>query len=338
MYYPYRVFIAGDRAFNNYFLYAYYLNGYTNDKTVLYSARPSHIDNMTEVFATSKNVIHLSCDAERVIQQSGKEMLYQKIAQAANFAVIFRDPNKENDYQDLLYAFIVHEREFRIIDIFPEDIITPNRVQKKTQVKFSDIYQSYMDQLNGYDKYTCYKFFALMLSSPELINLVLKHKNDEYVTENKYEEQIACNLEWIYKYHCSTLKDIKKNLLGEKEEVAKQKYKETEDYDWNELGENIPLYTGTGLLIANGYHSIVHDGRQSYIEIEYSKLVRAHIHQSLYSIMYEESDEDDTDRVEYLTSDTEAYPIFYQTVTFADSPFKAKYWYINAKHVSVKQK
>ena len=88
MYYPYRVFITGDRSFNNYFLYSYYLNGYTNDKTVLYSARPSHIDNMTEVFATSKNVIHLSCDAERVIQQSGKEMLYQKIAQAANFAII----------------------------------------------------------------------------------------------------------------------------------------------------------------------------------------------------------------------------------------------------------
>ena len=195
-----------------------------------------------------------------------------------------------------------------------------------------------MDQLNGYDKYICYKFFALMLSSPELISLVLKHKNDEYITENKYEEQIACNLEWIYNHHCSTLKDIRKNLLGEKEEIIKQKYKETEDYDWNELGENVPLYTGTGLLIANGYHSIVYDGQQAYVEIEYSKLVKAHIHQSLYSIMYEESDEDDTDRIEYLTSDTEAYPIFYQTVTFADSPFKAKYWYINSKHVTVKQK
>ena len=337
MYYPYHVFVTGDRAFNNYFLYAYYLNGYANDRTVLYSAKPSHIDNMTEVFASSKNIIHMSCDAEAVIQSSGEEELYRKIAHAANFAVIFRNPDHAKDYESLIYSFVVQNKDFRIIDIFSEDIIRQGRESKKTQVKFSDVYQPYMNKVLSFDKYTCYKFFAMLLSDPEMISLVLKHKNDEYLTDNKYEEQIACNLEWIYKHHCSTLKEIRKSLLGEKEEI-KKKYKETEDYTWIDTGENVPLYTGTGLLIANGYHSIVFDKDDAYIEIEYSKLVRPHIHQSLYSIMYEESDEDDTDRIEYLTSDTEAYPIFYQTVTFAGSPFKAKFWYIKAKYVTVKQK
>ena len=337
MYYPYRVFVTGDRSFNNYFLYSYYLNGYANDQTVLYSAKPSHIDNMTEVFASSKNIIHMSCDADNIAQQVGREALYKKIAQATNFAIIFRDPNHAKDYQDLIYAFVAQEKDFRIIDIFPEDIITPERYQKKTQVKFSDIYQPYIDQAHGFDKYTCYKFFAITLSDPDAISLILKHKNDELITENKYEEQIACNLEWIYRSHCSTLRDIKKNLLGETEEV-KTKYKETKPYDWIDTGENIPVYTGAGLLLANGYHSIVFDKDQAYIEIEYSKLVRAHVHQSLYTLMYEETDEDETDRMEYHTSDTEAYPIFYQTVTFAGSPFKARYWYINAKYVTVQPK
>ncbi len=336
MYYPYRVFVTGDRAFNNYFLYAYYLNSYANDRTVLYSARPSHIDNMTEVFATSKNIIHLSCDADRIIEEAGKESLYQRIAKASNFAVIFRDPSKENDYQDLLCSFVAQDKQFRIIDIFQDDIVTPDHISKKIQVKFSDVYKQYMDQLNGYDKYTCYKFLSLLLSNPELMSLVIKNKNTEYITENKYEMQIACNLEWICK-HSSILKDIKKFLLGENDEI-KQTYKETEDYDWIDSGENVPLYTGTGLLLANGYHSIVYDGKQSYIEIGYSQLVRAHVHQSLYTLVNEETCEDDTDHLDYLTSDTEAYPIFYQTVTFANSPFRAKYWYINSKYVTVKQK
>lgn len=337
MYYPYRVFITGDRAFNNYFLYSYYLSGYTNDKTVLYSAKPSHIDNMTEVFATGHNVIHMSCDANHVIQECGVEALYKKIAQATNFAILFRNPEHAKEYENLIYAYIKQEREFRIIDIFDEDIIVQQRSQKKNKVRFADIYQKYMDQTNGYDKYTCYKFFAMLLSDPEMINLVLHHKNDEYITENKYEEQVACNLDWIYKHHCSTLRDIRKNLLGEKDKII-QKYKETELYDWIDTGENIPVYTGTGLQIANGYHSIVYDGDQSYIEIEYSKIIRAHVHQSLYTILSEETDENETDRVEYHTSDTEAYPIFYQSVTFAGSPFKAKFWYINSKYVTVNKK
>lgn len=334
--FPYRIYVDGDKTFNNYFLFSYYLSSYISDSAVLYSAKPSNIHHMTEVFASGHNLFHLSCDMDKVLQHTDKNILFKKIAQETNFALIFRDPNKADEYHDLLYAFTLQNKEFRIIDVFPEDIIVPTKTKSNESVVFSEIYKEYLEQLKGMDHLSCYKFLAIMLANPYLLDLVLQNKDKIYITSNPIEQQIVDNLNWILTYHTTTLHDILKSLKGEVEEI-KPEYKETEKYDWSETGENIPVYTGTGLLLANGYHSVVYDGKESYIEIEYNRLVRSHIHQSLYSIMYEENTEDDTDRINYHTSDTEAYPIFYQSVMFTGSPFRAKYWYINSKYVTVKK-
>ena len=327
--YPYRIFITGDGSFNNFFLFSYYLENYITDQSALYTLKSSVFDPMADVFATGHNLTHLNCRLQDLMKQNDdKKVLFGKIADATDLLLIYGDKHK---YSGLIGTFKQYKKPHQFIDVLPTDIVTNPSFARNATVSFSDLYGPYLKKISADDKLLCYKFLATLTQNIDLLTLVIQHKKDIYATENEAENQIAQNLYWIYKNQYASLVELRKRMLGKPK--VDSEYLLTPDYDWKYEGENLPVYTGTGLQLAKRYHGLVKCNDGVFVEIADKDMLKSHIYKALRD---QEENEDDDVTLNYHTSDHQSYPLFYQAYHFDGSPIKMGYWYIDPHFVKLK--
>ena len=326
---PHRIFITGDSYFNNFFLFSYYMENYITDQSILYTTKPSPFDAMADVFASGNNLTHLSCRAKDLIRQvADKRVVYDKIADAADFLLIYGSKNR---YTWLTDAFKRKHKNFEFIDVLPDDAVTFDPPKKAVTISFSDLYGPYFSKISSDRHLFCYKFLTYMTRDVDLLTLVIQHKKDIYATENDMESEIAQNLYWIYKNQFASLVELRKKLLARP--VDEDSHLLTAPYDWKTDGESVPVYTGTGLQLARRYSGLVKCNEGTFVEIADKDLLRSHVYKALRD---QEENEDDNVRLNYHTSDPQSYPLFYQAYHFDGSPIKLGFWYINPRYIKVK--
>lgn len=330
MSYPYRIFIISEKEFNNFFLFSYYLENYVLDQTILYTAKPTRTDDMTEIFAVKHNLPHLSCKAAEILKRVGNRVLFDKIADATDLLLIFGD---SSHYSKLIGAFTKRKKRYEVIAIEPTDYVTKPEGNFEATVTFSSLYGPYLKGLSADNKFLCYKFLAALTMDIDLLKLVMRHRKDVYLTSNRVEEEIANNLYWICKNQYASLVELKKTL-SKQPEREEDPYLHTEPYAWQYGGERIPVYTGTGLLLAKAYSDLVKTDSATLIEIRDRDIIKSHVYKALID---EDQDEDNSVRITHHTADKQSYPLFYQASHFDGSIIKAGYWYIDASYVTVKQ-
>lgn len=327
--YPHRIFITGDSYFNNFFLFSYYMENYITDQSILYTTKPSPFDPMADVFASGNNLTHLSCRAKDLIRQvNDKRVIYTKIANATDLLLIY---GAKNRYTWLTDAFKQQHKKFEFIDVLPNDAVTFDPPRKNATVSFSEVFGPYLNKISPDKHLICYKFLIAMTRDLDLLTLVIQHKKDIYATENNTEQEIAQNLYWIYKNQYASLVECRKKLLNKP--VIEDEHLLTDPYEWKYEGENIPVFTGTGLKLAKSYSGFVRCNEGTFVEIADKDLLKSHVYKALRDL---DENEDDDVRLNYHTSDHQSYPLFYQAYHFDGSPIKMGYWYINPNYVKVK--
>lgn len=326
--YPHRIFITGDGSFNNFFLFSYYLENYITDQSALYTLRPSVFDPMADVFATGHNLTHLNCRVQDIIQHADdKEILFHRIADATDLLLIYGDKHK---FSKLIQVFDKRKKSHQFIDVFPSDIVTPSTLERDATVSFTSVFGPYLDKLSPDKNLLCYKFLAALTQDLDLLTLVIQHKKDVYAVDAPIENEIAQNLYWIYQNQYASLVELRKRLLNQPKE--EDEHLLTPDYAWKYEGENTPLFTGTGLLLAKRYHGYVKCNEGTFVEIADKDMLKSHVYKALRD---QEENEDDDVRLNYHTSDHQSYPLFYQAHHFDGSPIKFGYWYINPHYVKI---
>ena len=327
--YPHRIFITGDGSFNNFFLFSYYLENYITDQSALYTLKPSVFDPMADVFATGHNLTHLNCRVKDIIRQAeDKQILFHRIADATDLLLIYGDKHK---FARLIDVFNKHKKTHQFIDVFPTDIVTPPTLTKDATISFSDVYGPYLKKISPDQNLLCYKFLASLTQNLDLLTLVIQHKKDIYAVENEIENEIAQNLYWIYENQYASLVECRKKLLSKPKEESP--YTLTDPYDWKYEGEDTPIFTGTGLKLANRYHGYVKCNEGTFVEIADKDMLKSHVYRALKD---QDENEDDDVRLNYHTSDHQSYPLFYQAYHFDGSPVKLGYWYIDPRYVKIK--
>ena len=340
--YPYRLYVTGTDTFNNYFLFRRYLNEYKTDKTFLYAPRNSYFEAMTRLYATDNNLCFLTCDVERGLSQfHNYTALGFKISEVTDMLVAFWD-GKSRGVKELEYAFRCRHKKVIIIDIEHNDIIRDIELKHPNaeKIDFNIVYGKYVD--TNYKSVSlaerAMKFLVDAYNNKELMQLIIANKNKEIVTTDNLGNEVKDLLYWIYNNQISEFESDYNNLV-EKELPPKMKrfsvseYKHATPCEWSENGEEVDLYTGTGLPLAKGYTTVFPFGEHSYVEIPDRFIIRSHIHKSMNARKYTEN-EDDCTKITYHTSDTESYPITYQVANFEDSLFKMGYYYISTDFVT----
>ena len=327
--YPYRIFVMGEKRFNNYFLFSYYLENYVLDQTVLYTAKPSLVDNMTEVFASRHNLPHLSCKAGEILKRVENRVLFGKIADATDLLLIYGDPS---NYTNLISAFDKRNKKHENVPIMSTDYVSFDPPIKEPTIAFQDVYGEYLSHLSKDQNLLCYKFLSALTVDLDLLKLVMRHRKDVYLTTNKTEAEIAQHLYWIYQNQFASLVELKQQL-SKQPKREEDPYLHTEMYEWQYGGERIPVYTGTGLLLANAYTNVIKTDTVVYVEIADKDILHSHVYKAL---MDTDQDEDNSSKITYHTADRQSYPLFYQASHFDGSIIRMGYWYIDASYVTVK--
>lgn len=352
-----RFLVCGSRRFNNYYIVYRYLQQYLPKGAIIVSGGATGADTLAQIYGELNN--HPVEVYQAKWDTFGKSAGMRRNADMAansDHCIAFWDGVSKGT-ADMIDRMKKRGCNPTIIDISEDDIIKPH---------YNTVVHINHDEFDVYIGRRLYGFEESPLTNPFRMNanttrlMAISMFADKFLKDPKMIRYALSVSDKVFGCWCSPelchgdfLKWCLDNLsvrselnqlateLEQKENEDKIDQKTTKEYrDQNpekyvENGEAVLLYSTAKTNIFTGYNDVVYDGWKCYLEIKDKDVVKSNIHRCAVS-QYDKPD-DEAARLFYTPNDNSKLRIAYQQTDFADSPFKAGYWYAPAFMVT-KQK
>lgn len=340
--------IVGSRCFNNYYILYRTLQYYLPKDAIIVTGGASGADTLAEIYGNLNNhLVDVYYPKWDIYGKSAGMRRNIDMLGVANHVIAFWDgvsPGTKHILDIAQKKGIVPV----VIDIYPEDILSPHPdlvvdVRKDNYDVYigrgkSSVFGNPYRMSAKYNRlYVISAYIDYLMKTPVVLKEILTLKGKKLGCYCSPELCHGDAIVWLLEHAES---EVKRLINGDKLEIVQPttSHKSTgisleatlkKFGDFSGPGQ---VYTTADLPIAkSGFSNIVEDDHHvAYIEISDSSFIKENTHLPLSERERLKENEGDITRKYHRSNDKNKIPIFYQSVDFADSQFKAGKWYVRS--------